>query len=118
MNIDTDTQHAFTRPVVDHMFTRYDQVLKIDGEVGNKTAYDPTRRYSSSQTVGGLTHPTSTGAESDEDIATRSAVAPVPSARGQSAGRMAGGVGTGERSRHASSTLIAVLPHRERDRLS
>jgi fructose-bisphosphate aldolase, class II len=41
MNIDTDTQYAFTRPVVDHMFTRYDQVLKIDGEVGNKKAYDP-----------------------------------------------------------------------------
>jgi fructose-bisphosphate aldolase, class II len=41
MNIDTDTQYAFTRPVVDHMFTRYDQVLKIDGEVGNKKGYDP-----------------------------------------------------------------------------
>jgi fructose-bisphosphate aldolase class II len=41
MNIDTDTQYAFTRPIVDHMFTHYDQVLKIDGEVGNKRAYDP-----------------------------------------------------------------------------
>ncbi|MEG3616270.1 class II fructose-bisphosphate aldolase [Isoptericola haloaureus] len=41
MNIDTDTQYAFTRPVVDHMFTNYDGVLKIDGEVGNKKAYDP-----------------------------------------------------------------------------
>ena len=41
MNIDTDTQYAFTRPVVDHMLTKYDEVLKIDGEVGNKKAYDP-----------------------------------------------------------------------------
>ncbi|MFC2757477.1 class II fructose-bisphosphate aldolase, partial [Propionibacterium acidifaciens] len=36
MNIDTDTQYAFTRPVADHMFKNYDGVLKIDGEVGNK----------------------------------------------------------------------------------
>ncbi|GAB3071280.1 class II fructose-bisphosphate aldolase [Nocardioides zeae] len=41
MNIDTDTQYAFTRPVVDHMLSNYDGVLKIDGEVGNKKAYDP-----------------------------------------------------------------------------
>lgn len=41
MNIDTDTQYAYTRPVVEHMFKNYDGVLKIDGEVGNKKAYDP-----------------------------------------------------------------------------
>ncbi len=41
MNVDTDTQYAFTRPVAGHMFTKYDGVLKIDGEVGNKKAYDP-----------------------------------------------------------------------------
>jgi fructose-bisphosphate aldolase class II len=41
MNIDTDTQYAFTRPVVDHMLKNYDGVLKIDGEVGNKKQYDP-----------------------------------------------------------------------------
>ena len=41
MNVDTDTQYAFTRPVVGHMFTNYDGVLKIDGEVGSKKAYDP-----------------------------------------------------------------------------
>ena len=41
MNIDTDTQYAFTRPVIDHAFKNYDGVLKIDGEVGNKKAYDP-----------------------------------------------------------------------------
>jgi fructose-bisphosphate aldolase, class II len=41
MNIDTDTQYAFTRPVAAHMFSNYDGVLKIDGEVGNKKAYDP-----------------------------------------------------------------------------
>jgi fructose-bisphosphate aldolase class II len=41
MNIDTDTQYAFTRAVAAHMFTNYDGVLKVDGEVGNKKAYDP-----------------------------------------------------------------------------
>ena len=41
MNIDTDTQYAFTRPVADHMFRNYDGVLKVDGEVGNKKPYDP-----------------------------------------------------------------------------
>ena len=41
MNIDTDTQYAFTRAVAGHMFAHYDAVLKIDGEVGNKKLYDP-----------------------------------------------------------------------------
>jgi len=41
MNIDTDTQYAFTRPIAGHMFKNYDGVLKIDGEVGDKKAYDP-----------------------------------------------------------------------------
>ncbi|MCP2325954.1 fructose-bisphosphate aldolase class II [Hamadaea flava] len=41
MNIDTDTQYAYTRPVVDHMFKNYDGVLKVEGEVGNKKLYDP-----------------------------------------------------------------------------
>ncbi len=41
MNIDTDTQYAFTRPVAGWMFSNYDGVLKIDGEVGNKKTYDP-----------------------------------------------------------------------------
>ncbi|KIP53334.1 class II fructose-bisphosphate aldolase [Leucobacter komagatae] len=41
MNIDTDTQYAFTRPVVDYMLKNYDEILKIDGEVGNKKVYDP-----------------------------------------------------------------------------
>lgn len=41
MNIDTDTQYAFTRPVAEHMLRNYDGVLKIDGEVGNKKLYDP-----------------------------------------------------------------------------
>lgn len=41
MNIDTDTQYAFTRPVAAHMMQNYDGVLKIDGEVGNKKTYDP-----------------------------------------------------------------------------
>jgi fructose-bisphosphate aldolase class II len=41
MNIDTDTQYAFTRPIAAHMFTNYDGVLKVDGEVGVKKTYDP-----------------------------------------------------------------------------
>src|SRR3954447_6580801 len=41
MNVDTDTQYAFTRPVAGHMFANYDGVLKVDGEVGNKKQYDP-----------------------------------------------------------------------------
>src|ERR671932_861615 len=44
MNVDTDTQYAFTRPITDHMFKNYDGVLKVDGEVGNKKTYDP-RNY-------------------------------------------------------------------------
>ena len=41
MNVDTDTQYAYTRPVAGHMFSNYDGVLKVDGEVGNKKVYDP-----------------------------------------------------------------------------
>ena len=41
MNVDTDMQYAFTRAVADHCFKNYDAVLKVDGEVGNKKAYDP-----------------------------------------------------------------------------
>jgi fructose-bisphosphate aldolase class II len=41
MNIDTDTQYAFTRPIAEHILKNYDGVLKIDGEVGDKKLYDP-----------------------------------------------------------------------------
>jgi fructose-bisphosphate aldolase class II len=41
MNVDTDCQYAYTRPIVEHMFTNYDGVLKVDGEVGDKKTYDP-----------------------------------------------------------------------------
>jgi len=41
MNIDTDTQYAFSRPIADHMLKNYDGVLKVDGDVGNKKLYDP-----------------------------------------------------------------------------
>jgi fructose-bisphosphate aldolase class II len=51
MNIDTDTQYAFTRPIADHMFKNYDGVLKVDGDVGNKKAYDP-RSYGKSAEAG------------------------------------------------------------------
>jgi fructose-bisphosphate aldolase class II len=51
MNIDTDTQYAFTRPIADHMFKNYDGVLKVDGEVGNKKVYDP-RSYGKTAETG------------------------------------------------------------------
>ncbi len=51
MNIDTDTQYAFTRPIAEHMFKNYDGVLKIDGEVGDKKLYDP-RGYLKKAEVG------------------------------------------------------------------
>jgi len=41
MNIDTDTQYAFTRSIADHIISNFNEVLKIDGEVGNKKFYDP-----------------------------------------------------------------------------
>ncbi len=41
MNIDTDMQYTYTRSVADHMFSNYEGVLKVDGEVGDKKAYDP-----------------------------------------------------------------------------
>ena len=41
MNVDTDTQYAFTRPIADFMLKNYDGVIKVDGEVGNKKHYDP-----------------------------------------------------------------------------
>lgn len=51
MNVDTDTQYAFTRPIIDHAFKNYDGVLKVDGEVGNKKAYDP-RTYGKAAEAG------------------------------------------------------------------
>jgi fructose-bisphosphate aldolase class II len=51
MNIDTDTQYAYTRPIVDHLMKNYDGVLKIDGEIGDKKAYDP-RSYLKKAEIG------------------------------------------------------------------
>jgi fructose-bisphosphate aldolase class II len=51
MNVDTDTQYAFTRPIAGHMFSNYDGVLKVDGEVGVKKTYDP-RTYMKLAEVG------------------------------------------------------------------
>ena len=50
MNVDTDAQYAFTRPIAGHMFTHYDGVLKIDGEVGHKKAYDPRSYLKAAET--------------------------------------------------------------------
>jgi fructose-bisphosphate aldolase class II len=51
MNVDTDTQYAFTRPIADHMFVNYAGVLKVDGDVGDKKVYDP-RSYGKSAEAG------------------------------------------------------------------
>ena len=51
MNIDTDCQYAYTRPIVDHMLSNYSGVLKVDGDVGNKKVYDP-RSYMKAAEVG------------------------------------------------------------------
>jgi fructose-bisphosphate aldolase class II len=50
MNVDTDTQYAFTRPIAGHMFTNYDGVLKVDDEVGNKKVYDPRSYLKAAET--------------------------------------------------------------------
>jgi fructose-bisphosphate aldolase class II len=57
MNVDTDAQYAFTRPIAGHMFTNYDGVLKVDGDVGNKKAYDP-RSYGKAAEAGMATRVT------------------------------------------------------------
>lgn len=41
MNIDTDTQYAFSKPITLHVCKHIDGMLKVDGEVGDKKAYDP-----------------------------------------------------------------------------
>lgn len=51
MNVDTDTQYAFTRPIADHMLKNYDSVVKVDGEIGNKKFYDP-RAYLKAGEIG------------------------------------------------------------------
>jgi len=51
MNVDTDTQYAFTRPIADHMLTNYEGVLKIEGEVGNKKMYDPRSYLKKAETA-------------------------------------------------------------------
>jgi fructose-bisphosphate aldolase, class II len=51
MNVDTDTQYAYTRPIVEHMFRNYDGVLKVDGDVGDKKVYDP-RSYGKAAEAG------------------------------------------------------------------
>ena len=58
MNIDTDNQYTFTRPIADHMMTNYEGVLKVDGEVGNKKVYDPRSYLKKAETSmsEGVTH--------------------------------------------------------------
>jgi fructose-bisphosphate aldolase class II len=49
MNIDTDMQYAFSRPIADHMFRNYGGVLKVDGGVGEKRVYDPRSYLTAAQ---------------------------------------------------------------------
>jgi fructose-bisphosphate aldolase class II len=54
MNVDTDCQYAYTRPIVDHMFSNYGGVLRVDGEVGDKKVYDPRSYLKKAET--GMAH--------------------------------------------------------------
>ena len=49
MNVDTDMQYAFTRAIADHCLKNYDRVVKVDGEVGDKKAYDPRSYLASAE---------------------------------------------------------------------
>jgi fructose-bisphosphate aldolase class II len=49
MNVDTDMQYAFTRAIADHCFKHYDGVLRVDGDVGSKKAYDPRSYLTSAE---------------------------------------------------------------------
>lgn len=51
MNVDTDCQYAYTRPIADHMLSNYSAVLKVDGEVGNKKLYDPRSYMRAAETA-------------------------------------------------------------------
>jgi fructose-bisphosphate aldolase class II len=54
MNVDTDCQYAYTRPIVDHMLSNYGGVLKVDGDVGDKKVYDPRSYMKKAET--GMAH--------------------------------------------------------------
>jgi fructose-bisphosphate aldolase class II len=41
VNIDSDAQYALTRAIADHVLVNYSGVLKVDGGLGDKKAYDP-----------------------------------------------------------------------------
>jgi fructose-bisphosphate aldolase class II len=41
INLDTDAQYALTRAIADHVLVNYAGVLKVDGGLGDKRAYDP-----------------------------------------------------------------------------
>jgi fructose-bisphosphate aldolase, class II len=41
VNLDTDAQYAFTRAVAGHVLDHWDGVLRVDGGLGDKRAYDP-----------------------------------------------------------------------------
>jgi fructose-bisphosphate aldolase class II len=41
INLDSDAQYALTRAIADHVLVNYAGVLKVDGGLGDKRAYDP-----------------------------------------------------------------------------
>jgi fructose-bisphosphate aldolase class II len=41
LNVDSDDQYAFTRAIADHVLVNYAGVLRVDGGMGEKGAYDP-----------------------------------------------------------------------------
>ena len=43
VNLDTDAQYAFTRALAGHVLDHWDGVLRVDGGLGDKRAYDPAR---------------------------------------------------------------------------
>ena len=111
MNVDTDTQYAFTRPIVGHMFSNYDGVLKVDGEVGNKKAYDP-RSYLKAAETGMAARVV----EACEDLlsAGQSTERLMTHSHAQPAGRAAGDPAAGRTPRPTPSSPPAPRPPRSR----
>jgi len=76
MNVDTDTQYAFTRPVAGWMYTNYEGVLKVDGEVGNKKQYDP-RAWGKAAEEGMAARVVEAGGDLDDDLLLASRTVPA-----------------------------------------
>ena len=118
MNVDTDTQYAFTRPLAGHMFANYDGVLKIDGEVGNKKVYDPRSYLKKAEAVDdrarrrGLQRPAQRGPQRHRRLAGALADLPLLVAELQiEAARRAGGRVEGHERRDVGLGVVVVDHH-------